>query len=173
MAYHAYQSFKSEEVTPERCHRLGVELAKRMWDEEYQVLETTHFNTGTYHNHFVVNSIGLWDGRKFNCGKRASYQFHQLSDDLCREYHLSTIQNPKGKTPRSIYFAERNGEPTRYNLMREAVDAALCRISVSYTHLDVYKRQALTSVPSAIQTGSLVSGSLRITVTLARGKPFL
>lgn len=48
MAYHAYQSFKSEEVTPERCHRLGVELAKRMWDEEYQVLETTHFNTGTY-----------------------------------------------------------------------------------------------------------------------------
>ncbi|GAA6394360.1 hypothetical protein I4100191B2_18420 [Clostridiales bacterium] len=41
MAYHAYQSFKSEEVTPERCHRLGVELAKRMWDEEYQVLETT------------------------------------------------------------------------------------------------------------------------------------
>ena len=129
MAYHAYQSFKSEEVTPERCHRLGVELAKRMWDEEYQVLETTHFNTGTYHNHFVVNSIGLWDGRKFNCGKRACYQFHQLSDDLCREYHLSTIQNPKGKTPRSIYFADRNGEPTRYNLMREAVDAALCRIS--------------------------------------------
>ena len=59
MAYHAYQSFKSEEVTPERCHRLGVELAKRMWDEEYQVLETTHCNTGTYHNHFVVNSIGL------------------------------------------------------------------------------------------------------------------
>ena len=83
----------------------------------------------TYHNHFVVNSIGLWDGRKFNCGKRAFYQFHKLSDDLCREYHLSTIQNPKGKTPRSIYFAERNGEPTRYNLMREAVDAALCRIS--------------------------------------------
>ena len=125
VAYHAYQSFKPGEVTPELCHRLGVELAKRMWGDEYQVLVATHFNTGTYHNHFVVNSVGLWNGRKFNCGKRAYYQFRQLSDDLCNEYQLSTIKNPKGKTPRSIYFAEKNGEPTRYNLMREALDAAL------------------------------------------------
>lgn len=129
VAYHAYQSFKPGEVTPELCHQLGIELAKRMWGDEYQVLVATHFNTGTYHNHFVVNSVGLWDGRKFNCGKRAYYQFRQLSDDLCREYQLSTIKNPKGKTPRSIYFAEKNGEPTRYNLMREALDAAL-KVSV-------------------------------------------
>ena len=129
VAYHAYQSFKPGEVTPELCHRLGVELAKRMWGDEYQVLVATHFNTGTYHNHFVVNSVGLWDGRKFNCGKRAYYQFRQLSDDLCKEYQLSTIKNPKGKTPRSIYFAEKNGEPTKYNLMREALDAAL-KVSV-------------------------------------------
>ena len=129
VAYHAYQSFKPGEVTPELCHQLGVELAKRMWGDEYQVLVATHFNTGTYHNHFVVNSVGLWDGRKFNCGKRAYYQFRQLSDDLCREYQLSTIKNPKGKTPRSIYFAEKRGEPTKYNLMREALDAAL-KVSV-------------------------------------------
>ena len=129
VAYHAYQSFKPGEVTPELCHRLGVELAKRMWGDEYQVLVATHFNTGTYHNHFVVNSVGLWNGRKFNCGKRVYYQFRQLSDDLCKEYQLSTIKRPKGKTPRSIYFAEKNGEPTKYNLMREALDAAL-KVSV-------------------------------------------
>lgn len=29
VAYHAYQSFKTGEVTPEQCHRLGVELGKR------------------------------------------------------------------------------------------------------------------------------------------------
>lgn len=129
VACHAYQSFKPGEVTPELCHQLGVELAKRMWGGEYQVLVATHFNTGTYHNHFVVNSVGLWDGLKFNCGKRTYYQFRQLSDDLCREYQLSTIKNPKGKTPRSIYFAEKNGDPTKYNLMREALDAAL-KVSV-------------------------------------------
>ena len=129
VAYHAYQSFKPGEVTSELCHRLGVELAKRMWGDEYQILVATHFNTGTYHNHFVVNSVGLWDGRKFNCGTRAYFRFRQLSDDLCKEYQLSIIKNPKGKTPRSLYFAEKNGEPTKYNLMREALDAAL-KVSV-------------------------------------------
>ena len=129
VAYHAYQSFKPGEVTPELCHQLGVELAKRMWGDEYQVLVATHFNTGTYHNHFVVNSVGLWDGKKFNCGKRLYYQFRQLSDELCKECQLSTINNPKGKTTRSLYFAEKNGEPTKYNLMREALDAAL-KVSV-------------------------------------------
>ena len=88
-----------------------------------------NFAPTQYHNHFVVNSVGLWNGKKFNCGKRAYYQFRQLSDDLCKEYQLSTIKNPKGKTPRSIYFAEKNGEPTKYNLMREALDAAL-KVSV-------------------------------------------
>ena len=53
VAYHAYQSFKTGEVTPELCHRMGVELAKKMWGDQYQVLVATHFNTGTYHNHFV------------------------------------------------------------------------------------------------------------------------
>lgn len=47
------------------------------------------------------------------------------SDRLCAEYGLSVIKNPKGKTPRSIYFAEKSGEPTKFNLMREAIDKAI------------------------------------------------
>lgn len=82
LAYHTYQSFKPGEVTPELCHRLGMELEKRMCGEEYQVLVSAHFNTGTYRYHFMVNSVGLWDGRKFNCGKLSYHQFFQLSDDL-------------------------------------------------------------------------------------------
>mgnify|MGYP000621047201 FL=1 len=38
VAYHAYQSFKTGEVTPQIAHKLGVELAKRMWGDQYQVL---------------------------------------------------------------------------------------------------------------------------------------
>lgn len=129
VAYHAYLSFKPGEVTPELCHKLGAELARRMWGTSYQVLVATHFNTGTYHNHLVINSVGLWDGKKFDCSKRAYYELRRLSDELCQEHQLSVIENPKGKTPRSLYFAEKNGEPTRYNLMREALDTAL-KVSV-------------------------------------------
>lgn len=130
VAYHAYQSFKTGEVTPELCHRLGVELAQKMWGDGYQVLVATHFNTGTYHNHFVVNSVGLWDGKKFDCGKRAYYRFRELSDKLCAEHGLTVIEKPRNKTPRNIYLAEKEGRPTRFNLMREAIDKAAA-VSIS------------------------------------------
>ena len=136
VAYHAYQSFKRGEVSPEMCHKIGVQLAEKMWGDDYQVLVATHFNTGTYHNHFVVNAVGLWDGKKFNCNKKAYWKFRSLSDELCRENNLYVIKNPVGQTPRKIYFAEKNNEPTKFNLMREAIDFA---IKTAYRRDDFFK----------------------------------
>ena len=125
VAYLAYQSFKTGEVTPEQCHKIGVQLARNMWGANYQVLVATHFNTGTYHNHFVINSVNMWTGRKFDCNKKAYYKFRDLSDKLCENEQISVIKNPSGKTPRSMYFAEKQGQPTKYNLMRNAIDYAI------------------------------------------------
>ncbi len=124
IAYHAYQSFKTGEVTPELAHKIGVELAEKMWSE-YQVVVATHFNTETYHNHFVINSVNMLTGKKFDCNKGAYFRFRGLSDKLCEKYSLTVIKNPKGKTPRSIFFAEKRGEPTKYNVMRQAIDEAI------------------------------------------------
>ena len=109
VAYHAYQSFKTGEATAELAHKIGVELAEKMWSE-YQVVVATHLDTGTYHNHFVVNSVNMFTGKKFNCNKVAYYHFRELSDNLCRKYGLTVIQNTKGKTPRSKYLEEKNCE---------------------------------------------------------------
>lgn len=50
-------------------------------------------------------------------------------------------KNPqRHKTARSVYFAEKNGEPTRYNLMRRALDEALT-ISSSWTELSAVLRK--------------------------------
>ena len=130
IAYHAYQSFKTGEVSPELAHKIGVELARKMWSE-YQVIVATHFNTGTYHNHFVVNSVNMFTGKKFNCNKGAYYHFRDLSDELCKEYKLTVIEKPKGRTPRNIYFAEKRGEPTKYNLMRQAIDETM-KMCINY-----------------------------------------
>lgn len=124
VAYHAYQSFKTGEVTAELAHKIVVELAEKMWSE-YQVVVATHLDTGTYHNHFVVNSVNMFTGKKFNCNKEAYYHFRELSDELCRKYGLTVIEKPKGKTPRSIYFAEKRGEPTKYNVIKQAIDEAM------------------------------------------------
>ena len=126
VAYHAYQSFKTGEVSAAECHRIGLETARRLWGDSYQVLVATHFNTGTYHNHFVVSSVGMWDGRKLKAKYGVYYALRAMSDRICKEYGLSVVQNPqRHKTARSVYFAEKNGEPTRFNLMREALDRAL------------------------------------------------
>ena len=130
IAYHAYQSFKTGEVTPKLAHAIGVKLAKETFPE-HQVLVATHFNTGTYHNHFVINSENMFTGKKFNCNKGAYYHFRELSDKLCAEYGLTVIENPKGKTPRSIYFAEKRGEPTKYNIMRQVINEAM-NMCISY-----------------------------------------
>ena len=72
----------------------------------------------------VLNPISFIDGKKIDSGYANYYRLRDTSDEICREHGLSVIQNPKGKTPRNLYFAERAGDPTRYNLMKKAIDEA-------------------------------------------------
>ena len=65
-AYHAYQSFKPGEVTPEQCHEIGVNLAKTLWGDRFQIIVTTHLDKSHLHNHLVINSVSFKDGKKFN-----------------------------------------------------------------------------------------------------------
>ncbi|MDO5439827.1 MAG: relaxase/mobilization nuclease domain-containing protein [Erysipelotrichaceae bacterium] len=125
VAYHAYQSFKPGEITPELCHQIGVELAEKLWGDQYQVLVATHLDKEHLHNHFIINSVSFTDGKKFNDNKAAYRKLRETSDALCTERGLSVIERPGGKTPRQIYFAEKNGEATKYSLMRWAIDEAV------------------------------------------------
>lgn len=163
-AYHAYQSFKTGEVSAAECHRIGLETARRLWGDSYQVLVATHFNTGTYHNHFVVNSVGMWDGRKLEAKYCVYYALRAMSDRICREHGLSVVQNPqRHKAARSVYFAEKNGERTRFNLMREALDRALSLCSrwsemitvlrkLGYSHLDYKSKLTSANVMDNVLT---------------------
>ncbi len=123
-AYHAYQSFKPNEVTPQECHEIGVNLARKLWGRNYQVLVSTHLDKNHYHNHFVINSVSYINGKMFDCSEKTYYEFRRVSDEMCAQRGLSVIKNPKGHTPRTLYFAEKRGEPTKFNLMREAIDKA-------------------------------------------------
>lgn len=125
VAYHAYQSFKPGEITPEQCHEIGVKLAKALWSKNYQVLVTTHLDKAHCHNHFVINSVSYTSGKKFDYSKKTYSKMRELSDELCRTQRLSVIEYPIGHTPRNIHIAEKNNEPTKYNLMRQAIDESI------------------------------------------------
>ncbi len=127
IAWHGYQSFKPDEVTPELCHEIGVRLAKQMWGDRFQVIVSTHLDKDHLHNHFCFNSVSFLDGKKYNYSKSEMQRLRNLSDELCKEYGLSVIETSNNsKAPgRTLYFAEKNNEPTKYNLMRTAIDEAI------------------------------------------------
>lgn len=101
ICFHAYQSFLRGETTPVTAHRIGVEFAKHMWGDRFEVLVSTHLNTGTVHNHFVLNSVSFADGLKYYDNRTNYLKMRKLSDTLCREYGLSIIENPRrGQSPK-------------------------------------------------------------------------
>lgn len=94
LCFHGYQSFRADEVDAETAHAIGKELAKRLWADRFQVVVATHCNTGHYHNHFVLNSVSFADGYHFVNSKADYEAMREVSDELCREYGLSVIENP-------------------------------------------------------------------------------
>ena len=67
----------NEKMDRETCHRLGVELARTVW-QDFPVLVVSHFdqeNDGIYHwhNHFLVGNCNVRTGRKL-CTSAASMQ---------------------------------------------------------------------------------------------------
>ena len=124
--YHGYQSFRAGEVDADTAHRIGVELAKELWGDQFEVVVATHLNTDHYHNHFVINSVSSVDGRKFSNRKPDYARMREVSDRLCKEHQLSVIKNPKGKGKSySQWSAEKNGKPTYPSLVKADIDRAI------------------------------------------------
>lgn len=99
LAFHGYQAFAEGEVTAKQAHEIGVKLAEEIWGDKYEVLVSTHLNTKCYHNHLVVNSVSFVDGEKYRNTVRNYALIRKTSDDLCREYGLSVIEEkPCGKS---------------------------------------------------------------------------
>lgn len=126
VAFHGYQSFKSGEVSPELAHKIGVELAEKLWGDRFQVVVATHLNTKCIHNHFVLNSVSFADGKKYYDNKENYRLMRRTSDELCKANALSVIQNPQNKRQHyAEWQAEQQGARTWCSAIREDVDKAI------------------------------------------------
>ena len=124
--YHGYQSFKAEEVTAETAHEIGVRLAQELWGDRFETLVATHCNTGHYHNHFVINSVSFLDGIKFHNTHEDYAQMREVSDRLCKEYGLSVVKQPEGKSKSyGEWQAEKKGRFTHRGSIRADIDRAI------------------------------------------------
>ena len=126
LAFHGFQSFAEGEVTKEQAHEIGIKLAEELWGDKYEVLVSTHLNTKHYHNHFVVNSVSFTDGKKYRNTVENYAMMRAVSDDLCREYGLSVLEEKKcGKIDYTRYRNSYIQKSDYYTTTKEDVDFAI------------------------------------------------
>ena len=128
VAYHGYQSFAPGEAPPEMAHEIGIKLAQRLWGNQYQVVVATHLDKESHlHNHFVVNTVSFQNGIKYHRTAKDYHDMQMISDELCREYQLSVIEDPQYGCSKHYgeWRAEQEQRPTWRGLVRSDVDEAI------------------------------------------------
>ena len=115
------------------------ETARRLWGTTAGAI-ATHFNTGISQP-LCCESGEYVDGKKLEAKYEVYYKLRDMSDRICKEHGLSVVKNPQRHKNGAVGLLRRkNGEPTRYNLMRRALDEALT-ISRSWTELSAVLRK--------------------------------
>lgn len=135
LGYHAFQSFAEGEVTPKQAHNVGIQLAKELWGDRFQVIVTTHLNTNHIHNHFVLNSVSFKDGLKYYNNRETYAYMRQISDQICRENRLSVIEEkPCGKynIDYTKYYKDHIKKSNYHTIAKQDIDYAI-------TQADTYK----------------------------------
>ena len=94
ISYHLIQSFEGKEVSPEKCHELGLQYAKEIFGDDYEFVVATHLNTDNVHNHIVVNSVSFKSGNKFYSNRETKDFIRIISDFICKENGLSVLSTP-------------------------------------------------------------------------------
>lgn len=126
LGYHFIQSFAPGEVTPEQAHAIGVEFARQLFGNRFEVVIGTHLDKAHPHNHIVVNSVSFADGLKYHSSPASYYnQVRGISDALCRDNALSVITPTGHGKHYAEWKAEQDGKPTIRGLIRGDIDAIL------------------------------------------------
>ena len=127
IASHICQSFSPDDnVTPELAHKIGIETINRCFPD-FQVVLATHSDREHIHNHFIINSASLLDGKKFYDNMDVLNQMRKVSDELYYKNDLSVIEkdNVTKYSPldQSTLNAAKQGRSWKFNLVKDLDDA--------------------------------------------------
>ena len=123
--HHIIQSFKPGEITPEKAHKIGLELAEKQF-KNHEVLIATHKDKEHIHNHLIINSVSFKDGHKLITDKTSLREIKLENDKICLREHLSVIEKPYAKERYSMaeYKLAERGLPIWKEQLRSAIDEA-------------------------------------------------
>lgn len=181
-AHHVIQSFKPDEVDPEKANKIGLQLAEKL-AQGHEVAVYTHTDKDHIHNHIVINAVNYEDGRKFHAhGQDAIDRFRDVSDELCKEHGLSIVEErsadvrytlaeqsllQKGKSSwkdeiRTAIDSSKEQatsfEDFQERLKDQGVQATLRGKNITYEHLESNKKVRGTKLGLAYEKETILHG---------------
>lgn len=135
LARHLIQAFLPGEVTPDLAHEIGIQLCEEILKGEYEYVLTTHIDKEHIHNHILFSNVNFKTGKAYQSNKKSYLQIRNISDKLCKKYHLSVIDeeyrqfkklySTKGKSYKE-YIEFKKGNSWKYKL-QVAIDKAILK----------------------------------------------
>ena len=149
LAFHIVQSFKKGEVTPEQALEIGKETMKRFLGNEYEFIIATHTDTGKIHNHIIVNSVNMINGKSFSRehdrkSDPAWLKLRRISDELLIQNGLSIIEEPENKGKSHYEWSiERQGLSWKTQLKR-CIDNAVKDVDSFENFISLLRQKNIT-----------------------------
>lgn len=126
LGYHLIHSYAPGEVTPEQAHAIGLEFARRLLGERYEVVVATHIDREHLHCHILFNSVSFVDGRKYRNSFKDYYgDIRGISNEVSAAHGLSVIQPTEHGKHYAEWNAEQTGRTTVRDLIRRDIDRAI------------------------------------------------
>jgi hypothetical protein len=96
---HFTQNFAPGESTAKEVHEIGTKLLQNEIFKDYNIVMATHKDRNHLHNHFVIDTVNMNTGYKWQLSKDGLQRIKDLSDQLCIEHGLSIIQKQSLQEP--------------------------------------------------------------------------
>lgn len=127
IAYHLIQSFSpDDDLTFEKAHELGKELADKLLGGKYEYVIATHVDRDHIHNHIIFNSTSFTDHKKYHIPVWHKYNMWKINDKICKAHNLSVIEHQSGQKGKKRYeYEEGVSGNTWKQKIRIAIDNAI------------------------------------------------
>ena len=152
LAFHLIQSFSPGEVDYETAHKIGRELADKVFKGRFQYVIATHTDKGHVHNHLIINSVSHKDKKKFHSTASMLRFIRRTSDILCKEYGLSVITDPKEKGKTHYEHSQEKQGKSWKALLRQVIDRCILKAQSWEDFLFLMQREHYE-----IKTGKYIS----------------
>lgn len=113
MYFHIVQSFDHDTVTADEAHKIGVELAEKVFNQkDFKVVVSTHQDKKHIHNHLIIDNVNFETGKKLKIlseldlkGKKKIQHEHiklqdikDISDEISLSYGVPIIKGNENKS---------------------------------------------------------------------------